>query len=177
MDKGLVIRRAWRSQWNRFIVYFFLCAATVALSVYIPSSVIQGRLFTWGDVDIIISIPLFSFLALYGFFNLIYPVYDATLTLDNRGIETRVGIISLNQDITRVRYEDIRSIEKMQTLMERILNVGTLAIGSAGTSGIEILFDGVAQPMEVKNLIQQEQDRRMKKNDGGLGEKIALGQD
>jgi len=116
-------------------------------------------------------------MGLYGLFNLLYPIYDASLTLDNRGLETRIGIVSLNQDITRVRYEDIRSIELKATIIERLINVGTLAIGSAATAGIEILFDGVAQPTEVKALIQQERDRRMRRENNENGLKVAMGLD
>lgn len=177
MERGIVIHRSWRSQWRRILVYAILSVASVYLSRYFPNSVIQGRLFTAGGKDIILVLPLFSLMALYGLFNLLYPIFDAALTLDNRGLETRVGIVSLNQDITRVRYEDIRSIELKATLLERIINVGTLAIGSAATAGIEILFDGVAQPTEVKALIQQERDRRMRRDNSENGAKIAMGLD
>jgi uncharacterized membrane protein YdbT with pleckstrin-like domain len=179
MERSLVIKRSWRSQWRRLLIYFALCAAAIFLSAYFPKSIIQGRLFTIGGQDIILVLPLFALMPLYGLLNLLYPVFDATLTLDNRGIETRIGIISLKQDTTRIRYEDIRSIDKMQTLVERILNVGTISIGTAATAGVEILFDGVAQPLDVINLVQQERDRRLRRDTGNdsTAEKVAMGQD
>lgn len=163
IEGGIVVRRAWRSQWRRMIIFLILSAASIFLSSYFPQSVIQGKLFPWGGSEIILILPLFSLLPLFGLFNLMLPIYDGSLTIDNRGLETRIGILSLHQDITRVRYEDIRSIELMQSLLERGLNVGTLSIGSAATGGIEILFDGIAMPKELKNLIQQERDRRLRR--------------
>lgn len=163
IEGGIVVRRSWRSQWRRMIIFLVLSAASIFLSSYFPQSVIQGKLFPWGSQEVILVLPLFSLLPLFGLFNLMLPVYDGSFTIDNRGLETRIGILSLHQDITRIRYEDIRSIELMQSLMERALNVGTLAIGSAATGGIEIFFDGIAMPKELKNLIQQERDRRLRR--------------
>ncbi|MDZ4787225.1 MAG: PH domain-containing protein [bacterium] len=164
IEGKITINRAWRSQWKRLIVYFVLCAASIFLSSYFPQSIITGKLFLVAGKNFYLTLPLFSLLPLYGLMNLVFPIYDANFTVDNRGMETRIGIISLRQSIVRVRYEDIRSIELNQTLLERGLNIGALAIGSAATSGIEIYFDGIASPKELQALIQQERDLRIRKS-------------
>ena len=163
IERKIVISRVWRSQWQRMILFFVLCIASVLLSEYLPQSIIEGRLFSIGDNTIFLTLPLFSLLPLYGLFNVALPIYDARFTIDNKGMETKIGILSLNQTIVRVRFEDIRSIELRQTLLERMIDVGTLDIGSAATSDIEISFSGIGSPKAIQTLIQQERDLRLKK--------------
>ncbi|MCB0339394.1 MAG: PH domain-containing protein, partial [Bdellovibrionales bacterium] len=132
MSSGAVmITRAWRSQLGRCIAFFGLSVVAVVLSSYFPGSVIKGELFTLFGWRISLSLPLFTLVPLYALMRLAWPIYDAVFMIDKRGIEMKTGILSLNQRIVRVRYEDIRSIELDQTLMERALNVGTVGIGSA----------------------------------------------
>ena len=176
IEGKIIIKRAWRSQWRRMIVFALLSIASLALSNYFPASIIHGKLISLSNSDIFLSLPLFSLLPLYGLLNLMLPVFDATFTVDNRGIETRVGILSLSQFIVRIRYEDIRSIELHQSLLERGLNVGSLGIGSAATSTVEIYFDGISSPTELQLLIQQERDRRLKMTSSPMEEKFQAAQ-
>ncbi len=163
IEGQITFNRSWRSQWQRMIVFFVLSGISIFLSSYFPESIIRGRLFTIAGEAFFLNLPLFSFLPLYGLVNLMLPIYDARFTIDNRGLESRIGILSLNQRIVKVRYEDIRSLELNQTLLDRGINVGAISIGSAATSTIEIVFDGLVEPVEIKNLIQLERDSRLRK--------------
>ena len=60
-----------------------------------------------------------------------------------------------------MRFDDIRSAETDQTILERLLNVGDVEVGTAATSEIEIVFAGVAAPQEVQDMIQRERDRAL----------------
>jgi len=156
----IVIRRAWRSQLKPMMIYFILCIASIVLSQQFPGSVVAGRLFTIAETSIYLSLPLFTLLPLAALMGLVVPIYDATFTVDSRGIETRCGILGLRQKITRLRFEDIRGVELHQTLLDRILNIGTVGIGSAASAEIEVVFDGIHAPRELQEMIQAEKDRR-----------------
>ncbi len=158
----IVIRRAWRSQLKQVLAYLTLCLAAVLLSMHFDWSIIEGELISWGDTRLVLKLPLFSLVPLMSLMMLIVPIYDATLTVDSRGIEMRRGILGLRQHIMRVRFEDIRGVEVDQTLLERILNVGTLGIGTAAQSDVEIYIDGIPAPLELKEMIQSEKDQRLR---------------
>ncbi|MCB9030743.1 MAG: PH domain-containing protein [Deltaproteobacteria bacterium] len=160
----ITVRRAWRSQLQRLAIFFALCAACVALSRFFPQSILLGQLFNIGETTIYLDFPLFSLLPFYALLNAIWPIYDALFTIDNRGLEMRTGILSLHQKIIRVRYEDIRSVELEQSLLDRALDTGTVGIGSAATGKIEIIFDGIGNPKDLQQMIQQEKDSRIKKS-------------
>jgi uncharacterized membrane protein YdbT with pleckstrin-like domain len=66
----------------------------------------------------------------------------------------------------KVRYEDIVGIETKQTLLERMLNVGDILIGTAATGGVEIQLEGISSPFTVQQVIQDERSRRLER--GGV---------
>jgi hypothetical protein len=47
-------------------------------------------------------------------------------------------------------------------LLDRILNVGDLQIGTAATSGVEMVLSGIAAPYEVQDMMQKERDGRQR---------------
>ncbi|MCB0311197.1 MAG: PH domain-containing protein [Bdellovibrionales bacterium] len=163
MLKGaIIIPRVWRAELQSVVTFFVCCALAIFLSVRFPGSVIPGKLFSIGSYSVNLTLPLWSFLPLFPLFNSIYRIYNVRYIVDSRGIEARTGILALRQRITRVRYEDIRSVETEQTLLDRMLDIGQVEIGTAATGSIEILFMGVGAPAEVQDMIQRERDRRHK---------------
>ena len=158
--RGLVIRKVWRSELLTIILFFLLSAASVYLTRLFPSSVIRGPLFPLGGEMLYLRLPLLWFLPAAALSTALLRIYDVRYVLDGDGIEARTGIISLNQQVTRLRYEDIRSVEFKQSIWERLLDIGEIEIGTAATSGIEIILHGAASPSEVQNLILRERDRR-----------------
>ena len=158
--RGLVVRKVWRSELPSVLMFFVLGAASVYLTRLFPASVIRGPLFSIGGEQLFLRLPLLWFLPAAALSTALLRIYDVRYVLDGDGIEARTGIISLNQQVTRLRYEDIRSVEFKQSIWERLLDIGELEIGTAATSGVEIVLHGAACPGEVQNMILRERDRR-----------------
>lgn len=142
------------------VVFFILCIAAVLLSSYFPGSKIVGEIITIGDKRIMMTLPLFALMPLVAFGDLIARIYDVRFTLSADGIEARVGIVSLSQSVTRIRFEDIRLIEVDQSLLERLLDVGNVLIGTAATDSIEVYMEGMVAPGEIQRMVQAERDKR-----------------
>jgi uncharacterized membrane protein YdbT with pleckstrin-like domain len=106
------------------------------------------------------TLPLFALMPLIAFGDLISRIYDVRFTLSAEGIEARVGIVSLKQTVTRIRFEDIRLIEIDQSLLERFLDVGNVLIGTAATDSIEVYMEGMVAPAEIQRMVQAERDKR-----------------
>ena len=162
ITKDIVIAKTWRSELSRVGLFIVLSIVSIFLTKQFPGSVITGPLFSIGETQVILSLPLFWFLPAYAAFSAIYRIYNVRYSVDGRGIEAKVGILGVYQRIIRVRFEDIRSVETEQTIMERAMNIGNVEIGTAATGDIEIIFDGIAAPSEVQDMIQNERDRRQK---------------
>ncbi len=164
MIQGKVtIPRAWRSQFGRLIALAVSSVACILLSHYYPNSIITGKLFDIGQTRVFLTLPLFTLAPLYILCDLLLKIYDVRYIIDARGIEARVGILSMRQSITRIRFEDIRSVETDQSLVQRLLNVGTVDVATAAVAGIEITMEGISAPHQVREIILTEREEREKK--------------
>ena len=159
-DKSrIVIPKVWRSELKILVAFMVFGGLSVFLTRMYPNSVINGVLLKAGNTSIVFSLPLFWLIPCVPLLIGITRIYDVRYIIDSRGLEARIGILRLNQRIIRVRYNDIRSAETEQTILERVLNVGDVEVGTAATSDIEIIFAGVSAPQELQNIIQRERDR------------------
>lgn len=160
MEKSqIVVPKVWRSEYHLIVIFLLLGIASLFLTRYFPGSIVAGRVINFAGWRIDLALPLFWFLPLLSLVMGVWRIYDVRYVVDSRGLESRVGILGLNQRITRVRYNDIRSAETEQTIVGRFLNVGDVEVGTAATSQIEIIFRGVSAPQELQNMIQRERDR------------------
>ena len=80
-------------------------------------------------------------------------VLGTTLTVTNERITLRKGILS--KHTSEVYHTDVRNVLVSQGIFQRIFNVGTIGISSAGQSGVEIGVAGIPDPQKVKTLIDQ----------------------
>lgn len=79
------------------------------------------------------------------------------LVVSNKRTIKHVGIIQ--RHTTEVLHDHVRSVDIQQTFLERMLNVGTVGIDSAGQDGIEIEVKDIPFPYEIKKIIDKH--RRM----------------
>jgi hypothetical protein len=153
----VVFPKTWRSEIDGLFFFAVFIAGGIALSINFPGSIITGPLFDVGAYRLSMSLPLYWLVPVWWLSTLLFRIYNVRYSADERGLEAVTGILSFSQTITRLRYEDVRSLELDQTLLERVLDVGELEIGTAGTAGIEMVFEGISEPFRVKTMIQ---DRR-----------------
>jgi len=173
-EGSIPIPKVWRSEIGG-VVFFIVCIiGAAALSRYLPGTVIVGELVPLGLSVVYLKFPLFWLAPLSCWIHLLFKMYNVRYSADTRGVEAVVGILSLNQRIIRVRYEDVRSIETDQTVIERMLDVGDVEIGTAGTAGVELTLAGVGAPKEVQDMVQAERDKRQRLGQRG-GSSLALG--
>jgi uncharacterized membrane protein YdbT with pleckstrin-like domain len=80
-----------------------------------------------------------------------------TLTVTEDRTRLRRGLLS--KSITEVWHQDIRNVQLYQTFFQRIFDVGSIGISSAGQGGLEIEVSGIPQPDHVKELIDRHRNR------------------
>ena len=100
-------------------------------------------------------IPLFG----AGLILIIIAILDRNTklyTLTNKRVTAKSGIIA--RQVNEVVIKDIRNINVKQGIFERLFDLGTIEIASAGTAGVEVQFAGISNPMRVRDRIRQEKD-------------------
>jgi uncharacterized membrane protein YdbT with pleckstrin-like domain len=71
--------------------------------------------------------------------------------ITNKRTVLRTGLLS--KRTTEVMHDHVRNIQVTQSFLNRIFDVGTLGISSAGQEGIEIVARDVPHPEELKRTI------------------------
>ncbi len=99
----------------------------------------------------LVIVGLFIFAAWY------LKCKGTTLTITNDRTTCRRGILS--KSITEVWHQDIRNVQLDQTFFQRVFDVGTIGISSAGQADLEIHVSGIPQPERVKGLIDAHRRR------------------
>ena len=161
----VIIRKVWRSEISSltwFIISSILC---VILSNKFSILTLRDHLFTIGNYKIVLVLPLLWFIPLISLMYAIYKIYNVKFKVDNRGVEATIGRLSMKQSVIRVRYEDIRAIDINQTLLERMLDIGTVDIGTAASGESEVYMIGIEAPYEIKDMLDRERDARQRKDD------------
>jgi len=78
-----------------------------------------------------------------------------TLIVTDERTILRRGLLA--RQTSEVQHEDVKTLEVNQRFLERLLGVGTIAIGSPGHSGMEIVVSGMPDPQRVAELIRRKQ--------------------
>jgi uncharacterized membrane protein YdbT with pleckstrin-like domain len=114
-----------------------------------------------GVVAAVVAIA-FGLLVVVGLLKRISTVY----TITNQRLNIRRGIIS--RKVQETRLERVQNVNTEQSVLERILQVGTVDFDTAGTSDSEFAFVGVAQPEKVMAAVDEAQ-REHAADPTGLG--------
>ena len=104
--------------------------------------------FFWHLVFCWLIIPLV--IALWKRAGLLLCVYEDRVVLEK-------GVLS--KHITQLLIPDIRSVDTKQGVMQRILGVGDVLIGTAGFAGYEITAQGLPNPRDIADLILRQRQR------------------
>ena len=80
-------------------------------------------------------------------------ILGTTLTVTDERTTLRKGILS--KYINEVYHTDVRNVQISQSFFQRIFDVATIGISSAGQSGLEIEVQGIRQPQKIKGIIDQ----------------------
>jgi len=78
--------------------------------------------------------------------------YRRLYTITNQRVFMRVGLIANNTSEMELRH--IRGMNVYQNIFERMLGVGTVEIISAADGGAEVVFQGISNPVSVKEQVR-----------------------
>lgn len=78
-----------------------------------------------------------------------------SLTITNERSIYQRGIISRRR--SEVRHDDVRNLQINQSIFQRIMGVGTVAISSSGQDDLEIVAKAIPGPGQVAQIVRQYQ--------------------
>ena len=78
-------------------------------------------------------------------------IYSTEYSITAKSVSVKTGLFSTRR--SEIRIADIRGVEIERTLWQRLINTGTVAIGTAATSSAEIYIADVSDPQKVVAVI------------------------
>jgi len=78
-----------------------------------------------------------------------------TYTITNHRLHIRRGIVA--RRVQQARLERVQNVNTDQSVLQRILQVGTVNFDTAGTTDSDFYFEGVSQPEKVMAAVDKAQ--------------------
>jgi len=143
-----------RSIWPLFF-YFTFSLVTVVVSFLVASASTFGGssfLFTWS----VFGIFLTGVVAMIALALRIYiKLNNSKFEIRSKCVRHMAGRYSLQQEVIEINYRDIGWVRVSQSILERLMDIGTIEIGAAHSHLPEISIDGRANPHKYANMIHR----------------------
>ena len=150
----ITVHKTWRSEIGLVLLFFTLLAFTPYLSKLLPFSVIHGEIWRFEDGrKIYLNLPFFWLAPAFLLGVILIRIYDVKYTLFENHLEARYGIVSFKQKVVRIRYNDVRGIEIIQSLTDRLLGIGIVEISTAASGAVDVIMEGVPAPSKLQEYI------------------------
>jgi uncharacterized membrane protein YdbT with pleckstrin-like domain len=76
-----------------------------------------------------------------------------TYTITSQRLTIRLGLVS--RELHETRLERVQNVGARQSLMERLLGIGTVDFDTAGGAGFDFVFRGVADPEVIVRTVDR----------------------
>jgi len=76
-----------------------------------------------------------------------------TYTITSRRLRVEIGLLS--RELRETRLELVQDVVARQTLLERVLGVGSVEFSTAGAADNELAFTGVSDPQRVVRTVDR----------------------
>jgi uncharacterized membrane protein YdbT with pleckstrin-like domain len=122
-------------------------AIVVGVIVGLVSAVAKGRVqVAWVVVAVVVVLAL---AALFAFVRRKATRY----TITSRRLTIRLGLLS--RELHETRLERVQNVGTTQSLLERMLGIGTVDFDTAGGAGFDFAFRGVTDPEAIVRTVDR----------------------
>lgn len=153
-DALLTIARSIRSVLS-LVFNFFISLGFVYLIVYV-----YGVIEPWRFLPFMayISPRWLGIVPLLFLLEIFRRRYDDLYVFGEHRITHQNGRLSLTLHRPNIKYLDIRVIDVSQSIVGRIFNYGTVALGTAAADDYEVILRGIYDPRAVVDIIETFRD-------------------
>jgi uncharacterized membrane protein YdbT with pleckstrin-like domain len=137
---------SWRAILD-FYLKGILLTALICLLVAVGTNVFGDE--TESGLVTIIAVVGVALTILVGFIKRVATSY----TITNRRLHIKRGIIS--RTIQETRLERVQNVNYVQSVIQRMLQIGNVDFDTAAGDDYNFTFDGVADPAEVVHMVDQ----------------------
>jgi uncharacterized membrane protein YdbT with pleckstrin-like domain len=133
--------KSFHPSWFNYISQFFFALIFFAAAVVMHLKEIKLWPIVAAVLGVVILIRVF------------FTRLSFTYTVTKDCVRSRNGLIA--RDESEIRITDIREVGVTQNIGQRIFGIGSVYFASAGTGDVEVTFDGVSDPHEVREYVNK----------------------
>jgi uncharacterized membrane protein YdbT with pleckstrin-like domain len=111
-----------------------------------------GKLASGWGIAVAVFVAILALSILIGYLRRLATHY----TITDRRLHIRRGILSRVEQHTTI--DRVQNVETHQSLLERVLRIGTVSFDTAGTEDSDFSFEGVAEPRSVVSAVNRAQE-------------------
>ena len=132
---GVSLHPSWLNYIGQFLFSFIFIA--VAITMFVK------EIKLWPFVAMALAVVILV--------RIVFRRLSFTFTVTKDSIRSRNGLIARNE--SEIRITDIREVGVLQSIGQRLFGIGSVYFASAGTGDVEVTFEGVRDPHEIKNYV------------------------
>jgi uncharacterized membrane protein YdbT with pleckstrin-like domain len=138
---------SWRATLGFYIQGLMAVAVAAGIAALVTAI---GDGLDWGIVAIV-AVAGVVLVVLAGFLKRLATVY----TITNQRLRIKRGIIA--RKVQQTRIDRVQNVNTDQSVLERILRVGTVDFDTAGTEDSDFTFEGVARLEQIVSAVERAQ--------------------
>lgn len=140
-------RPSWRAQLSFFVVWIPIALAPLIISAILAANDMETGLPVWQWV--LISILLVVIVVVWDTLRRYATFYAVT----NQRLRVRRGILARREQTAR--FDRVQNVDVSQSLMDRLLDVGTVDFDTAGwgEDSSSFRFEGIADPQALVHIV------------------------
>lgn len=143
--------RSWRSLLPQFVLGVLCAVIGYIVTQRYPESVLEMSI-PLGSQELLLKLPFFLLLVLFVVARPFFKLFNSYAEISEHHLKIVSGRLSLWKKAKEFAFEDLLGVEVSQSIFGRIVNVGTIHIGSK-TPSINLEIHGVADPHKYANII------------------------
>ena len=139
---------SWRSTLGFYIKGLVLAAIAGAIAA-IATRIADDEVSTGLVVAVVLAIVVLTLLV--GFVKRMTTTYSIT----NQRLRIQKGLVS--RSVQQTRIDRVQNVNTRQSVLQRLLQIGTVDFDTAGTDDSDFTFTGVAEPGDVVQAVDRAQ--------------------
>lgn len=146
-----------RPSWRSMLSFYFRWGlpALIPLVVILVVRALSDE--SWPIwLGVVITLVLLVLVALIAWFTRL----DQQFTVTSHRLIIRHGILSRREQAAHI--DRVQNVSTRQTVVDRMLKVGSVDFDTAGTDDYEFMFDGVNNPQRLRELIADAYTKRIR---------------
>lgn len=145
-----VVRPSYRAQIPLLLMFILALTISFSLATFVLNN---GARLSWLPFSPMLVARLLGIIPLVFLLEILRRRYNNLYEFGSHRVTHKKGRLSLEYEVPVIKYGDIRAINVRQNFWGRVLDYGSVSIGTAAQQDDEMLINAIRAPEELSRII------------------------